>query len=157
MTNSGGSRIITCKKDALAILCKAPALVHEACICAWRKQVQGCGSRTGRAFSSHLCSTDATGSGGVPAQLQCRAKRDGGFRPELDDALAFKVRSVDMVALDDALHELAKLDPQQSRIVELRFFGGLSIEETSRALNLSPSDGEKTLVYSQNLAASPDE
>jgi len=51
--------------------------------------------------------------------------------------LAFRTRSVDMVALDDALNELAKLDQQQSQIVELRFFGGLSIEETSRALNLS--------------------
>jgi eukaryotic-like serine/threonine-protein kinase len=43
------------------------------------------------------------------------------------------------VALDDALNQLAKLDEEQSRIVELGFFGGLSIEETSRALNLSPS------------------
>ena len=38
-----------------------------------------------------------------------------------------------------ALHELAKLDPQQSRIVELRFFGGLSIEETSQVLGISPA------------------
>jgi len=67
------------------------------------------------------------------------AKRDGGYRLTLDDGLEFKVRSVDMVALDDALNELAKLDQQQSCIVELRFFAGLSIEETSRALNLSPS------------------
>jgi RNA polymerase sigma factor (TIGR02999 family) len=67
------------------------------------------------------------------------AKRDGGYRLTLDDSLAFRTRSVDMVALDDALNELAKLDQQQSRIVELRFFGGLSIEETSRALNLSPT------------------
>ncbi len=44
-----------------------------------------------------------------------------------------------MVALDDALNELAKLDPQQCSIVELRFFGGLSIEETAQALNLSPT------------------
>jgi RNA polymerase sigma factor (TIGR02999 family) len=65
-------------------------------------------------------------------------KRDGGERLTLD-GLALKSRSVDMVALDDALNELAKLDQQQSRIVELRFFGGLSIEETSRALNLSPT------------------
>ena len=43
-----------------------------------------------------------------------------------------------MVALDDALNELAKLDQQQSRIVELRFFGGLSVEETSDVLKLSP-------------------
>jgi RNA polymerase sigma-70 factor, ECF subfamily len=44
-----------------------------------------------------------------------------------------------MVALDDALNELAKLDQQQSRIVELRFFGGLSIEETAHAMDLSPT------------------
>jgi RNA polymerase sigma factor (TIGR02999 family) len=66
-------------------------------------------------------------------------KRDGGCRLTLDDNLAFKTRSVDMVALDDALSELAKLDEQQSRIVELRFFGGLSIEETAQALTLSPA------------------
>jgi len=73
------------------------------------------------------------------ARSRNAAKRDGGYRLTLDDNLAFKTRSVDMVALDDALNELAKLDPQQSRIVELRFFGGLSIEETSHALNLSPT------------------
>ena len=67
------------------------------------------------------------------------AKRDGGFRLTLDDALAFKTRHVDLVALDDALNELAKLDPQQSHIVVLRFFSGLSIEETSRAMGLSQS------------------
>jgi RNA polymerase sigma factor (TIGR02999 family) len=70
-------------------------------------------------------------------------KRDGGIRLELDDALAFKAQSVDMVALDDALNELAKLNPQQSHIVELRFFGGLSIEETAQAMNLSPTTVNK--------------
>ena len=54
------------------------------------------------------------------------------------DGLPFKTPSVDMIALDDALTELARLDPQRSRVVELRFFGGLSIEETSAVLNLSP-------------------
>jgi RNA polymerase sigma factor (TIGR02999 family) len=71
------------------------------------------------------------------------ARRDGGLRLTLDEALAFKARSLDMVALDDALNELAKLDPQQSRIVELRFFGGLSIEETSRAMGLAPTTVKK--------------
>jgi len=70
-------------------------------------------------------------------------KRDGGFRLELDDALAFKTQSVDMVALDDALNELSILNPQQSRIVELRFFSGLSIEESARVLNLSPTTVKK--------------
>src|SRR5208282_1671782 len=77
------------------------------------------------------------------ARSRNAAKRDGGFRLTLDDNLAFKTRSLDMVALDDALNELAKLNPQQSRIVELRFFGGLSIEETSRLLGLSPTTVKK--------------
>ena len=73
------------------------------------------------------------------ARTRNAAKRDGGCRLTLDDNLAFKTRSVDMVALDDALKELAKLDQQQCSIVELRFFGGLSIEETAQAMNLSPT------------------
>jgi RNA polymerase sigma factor (TIGR02999 family) len=68
------------------------------------------------------------------------AKRGGGFRLELDDAMgAQKPQSMDFIALDDALNELAKLDPQQSRIVELRFFGGLSIEETAEIVGASPT------------------
>ena len=47
--------------------------------------------------------------------------------------------TVDLMALDDALKGLARLDPQQSRIVELRFFGGLTIEETAQALKISPA------------------
>jgi len=46
-------------------------------------------------------------------------------------------RSFDLIALDDALEGLAKLDPQQSRVVELRFFAGLSVEETAAALGVS--------------------
>jgi RNA polymerase sigma factor (TIGR02999 family) len=50
-----------------------------------------------------------------------------------------QTRSVDVVALDDALNNLARFDLQQSRIVELRFFGGLSIDETSAVLGVSPA------------------
>jgi RNA polymerase sigma-70 factor (ECF subfamily) len=57
----------------------------------------------------------------------------------LEDALAFTPEhSEDLLKLDEALDRLSKLDPRQSRIVELRFFGGLSVEETSRFLNVSP-------------------
>jgi RNA polymerase sigma-70 factor (ECF subfamily) len=49
------------------------------------------------------------------------------------------VKDVDVVALDDALQSLAKLDPQQSRVVELRFFAGLSIDDTSEVLGISPA------------------
>jgi RNA polymerase sigma factor (TIGR02999 family) len=75
------------------------------------------------------------------ARAKHAAKRHGGFRVSLDDAIHFtdNRKRFDLIALDDALKELSRLDPQQSRIVELRFFGGLSIEETSRVLGLSPS------------------
>ncbi len=69
------------------------------------------------------------------------AKRGaGGMTITLDDAaVAAQSRAVDLIALDDALNGLARLDPQQSQIVELRFFGGLSIEETADLLELSPA------------------
>lgn len=68
------------------------------------------------------------------------AKRGGGFKLELNDAMsAQKPQNMYLIALDDALNELAKLDPQQSRIVELRFFGGLSIEETAEIVGVSPT------------------
>ena len=58
------------------------------------------------------------------------------FDPEI--ALPQKPE-VDLVALDTALNKLAALDPQQSRLIELRFFGGLSIEETAVVLGISPA------------------
>lgn len=69
------------------------------------------------------------------------AKRGAGApRLALDAEVALpQERDVDLVTLDDALNQLAALDPQQSRVVELRFFGGLSIEETSIVLGISPA------------------
>jgi RNA polymerase sigma factor (sigma-70 family) len=46
-------------------------------------------------------------------------------------------RGADLIALDDALASLADIDPRKSEIVEMRFFGGLSVEETAQALKLS--------------------
>jgi len=68
-------------------------------------------------------------------------KRGGGLRTiALDDAVSFPNRDVvDLIPLDDALNELESFDPQQVRIVELRFFGGLTIPETAHALNISES------------------
>jgi RNA polymerase sigma factor (TIGR02999 family) len=68
------------------------------------------------------------------------AKRGGGEKQTLLEGMALaKGRSVDLMALDAALDALAKLDAQQSRVVELRFFGGLSIEETARVMGISPA------------------
>lgn len=69
------------------------------------------------------------------------AKRGGGdTRISLDDAVSFfETRDLDLVALDEALAGLTLLDARQGRIVELRFFAGLSIEETAEVLDVSPA------------------
>jgi len=57
----------------------------------------------------------------------------------IEDALEVSDQpAVDLVALDDALNDLAKLDPRKNQVVELRFFGGLSVEETAEVLKISP-------------------
>jgi RNA polymerase sigma factor (TIGR02999 family) len=75
------------------------------------------------------------------ARSHACAKRGGGaFKLELDDALVVsQKKAAEVIALNDALNELVRLDPQQSRIVELRFFGGLTVEETAEVLHLSPA------------------
>ena len=67
------------------------------------------------------------------------AKRGGeALRVSLDDVLlAAEERGVELLALDRALDELARIDPRKSRVVELRYFGGLTIEETAAVLNVS--------------------
>lgn len=68
------------------------------------------------------------------------AKRGAGLtRLTLDQNVASPQRDVDVLALDEALDRLAKLDSQQSQIIELRYFGGLSIEDTSEFLGISPA------------------
>jgi RNA polymerase sigma factor (TIGR02999 family) len=73
------------------------------------------------------------------ARSHAYAKRGGGTRTiSLDEAMVVsQERAAEVVALDEALQELADIDPQQSRIVELRFFGGLTVEETAAVLQLS--------------------
>ena len=75
------------------------------------------------------------------ARSHTYAKRGGGaHKTELDEAMVVsQERAAEVVALDDALKELASFDLKQSRIVELRFFGGLTTEETAEVLHLSPA------------------
>jgi RNA polymerase sigma factor (TIGR02999 family) len=78
------------------------------------------------------------------------AKRGGAEQKlSLDEALALPAaRNVDLIALDEALTRLAGIEPQQSSIVELRFFGGLTIDETAGVLGVSPA----TVKNKWNLA-----
>lgn len=66
-------------------------------------------------------------------------KRGAGFRHiSLDDVpVTGSARSADLVALDDAMTALARMDPRKERVVEMRFFGGLSVEETAEVLKVS--------------------
>jgi RNA polymerase sigma factor (TIGR02999 family) len=73
------------------------------------------------------------------AKTRHRLKRGGqNENLPLDEALAAATETnVDLIALDEALSRLAKLDPQQERIVEMRYFGGLSLEDTAQMLGIS--------------------
>jgi RNA polymerase sigma factor (TIGR02999 family) len=75
------------------------------------------------------------------ARARGAQKRWAGLnRVTLTDALAVAAQSERMLpALDDALTRLEEIDPEQARIVELRYFAGLSIEETAEALDMSPA------------------
>ncbi len=81
-----------------------------------------------RVLVSHARGRNAAKRGGVQTTLV------------LDESIATpRQREVDLEALDSALEDLARLDAQQARIVELRFFGGLSIESTAGYLGISPA------------------
>jgi len=74
------------------------------------------------------------------ARARRSAKRGGGAQPlPLEDALVVcRERSADVVAVHEALNALAKVDARKSEVVELRFFGGLSVEEAASVLQVSP-------------------
>ena len=81
-----------------------------------------------RVLVDHARQHQAVKRGGAELKLQ-----------PLDDAeTAVDGEDIDLVALDEALERLALLDKQQSRVVELRFFSGMSVEETAEVLNVSP-------------------
>jgi RNA polymerase sigma-70 factor, ECF subfamily len=70
------------------------------------------------------------------------AQKRGGARQRItldERLLPGGEQSIDLLALDEALERLAALDPEQARLVELRFFGGLTVEETAAAMDISPA------------------
>jgi RNA polymerase sigma-70 factor, ECF subfamily len=75
------------------------------------------------------------------ARRHARAKRGGGAgKISLDEtAIVSQARAAELLALDDALEQLAAIDQRKSRVVELRFFGGLSVEEAAEVLNVAPN------------------
>lgn len=84
------------------------------------------------------------------ARARGAAKRGGGrAKVNIDDAAGIHFeRDREIVAIDEALHVLAAMDPRKARVIELRFFGGLSVEETAAALDVS----QQTVMRDWKLA-----
>lgn len=125
------------RNERLGHTLQSTALVHEAYL---RLKKQDAGQFENRA---HFVAISAQLMRQILVEHGRRrraAKRDGGQRLILEDAFQLgHQKRIDVVSLDDALEELTKMDARQGRIVELRFFGGLSIEETADVLEISPA------------------
>jgi RNA polymerase sigma-70 factor, ECF subfamily len=115
------------------------ALVHEAYLKLLKDRPERWQNR------AHFCAIAAHAMRQIlieRARARDALKRGGGQpRVTFDESLPAKTAEppVDVIALDAALERLAALDPGQARIVELRFFGGLSIEEAAEAMGISPA------------------
>ncbi|MCC6928157.1 MAG: sigma-70 family RNA polymerase sigma factor [Gemmatimonadaceae bacterium] len=84
------------------------------------------------------------------ARRKRATKREGGERVTLDESVAeAPQRSVDLIALDDALLKLAALDPRQAKVVELRYFGGLDIEQVAESLGISPATVKRDWTFAR--------
>jgi RNA polymerase sigma factor (TIGR02999 family) len=85
------------------------------------------------------------------ARAHMAAARGGEFRQvEWDEAIGLPVeRSRELVALDDALQQLEKLNPRQAKIIELRYIGGLSFEEAGAVLDISPRTAKRDWTLAQ--------
>jgi len=114
---------------------QSTALVHEAYL---RLKMQGKQELENRAHFLAIAAQLMRQILVEYARRRKAAKREGDNRLVLEDVSElFTNKSVDLVALDDALKELFRLDARQGRVVELRFFGGLSTEETAAVLGIS--------------------
>ena len=130
---------------------QATALVHEAFLRLSKEKNQPWKNRT------HFLAIAALSMRQIlvqRARAKRAAKRDGGgqqvtlddvsaspsaVRPEFGRPDPDRPGDVDVLALDQALTRLAEFDPEQARIVELRYFGGLTVEETAEAVGVSPA------------------
>lgn len=116
---------------------QATALVNEAYVRLVNEKARGFENRT------HFLAIAALSMRQILVQ-RARARRAAkrGGAPErvtLDEGMLAVKPSIDILALDEALTRLASLDVEQARVVELRYFGGLTIEETAEAMRISPA------------------
>ena len=117
---------------------QATALVNEAYLRLLKEKARGWQNR------AHFCAIAAGAMREIlveRARARAAAKRGGSrVRISLSGLQAEgREETMDVIALNDALDRLSQLDPQLVRIVELRFFGGLTVEETAKAMDSSPA------------------
>jgi RNA polymerase sigma factor (TIGR02999 family) len=127
---------------------QATALVHEAYVrladqssisMESRAQFYGLAAKVMRdILVDHARRRQAAKRGGQQLRLSLTEAERFGHKPE-----------VELIALDDALKQLATTNPQHSRVVELRFFGGLTIDETAQVMNLSHATTERYWSFSR--------
>jgi RNA polymerase sigma-70 factor (ECF subfamily) len=124
------------------------ALVHEAFLrlidqrrVNWRNRAQFCGLAANmmrRVLINHARDRAAAKRGGNVARVTLSVGAEGFEQPDLD-----------AIAVDQALEQLAKLDPRKSRIVEFKFFTGLTTEEIAEVLGISPATVEREWTFAR--------
>jgi RNA polymerase sigma factor (TIGR02999 family) len=131
------------RKEAPAVRLDATALVHEAYVKLVDARTVNWQDR------AHFFAVSARIMRRIlvdAARARAATKRGGGFQ-QVDHSTTINLdqvadtstdRAAEICALDDALIELAKMDPRRAQVIEMRFFGGLSVEETGEALGVSP-------------------
>jgi RNA polymerase sigma factor (TIGR02999 family) len=131
---------------------QATALVHEAYL-----RLVGQGVNAGWKGRGHFfgAAAEAMRRILVDAARRKQAGKHGGGRDREPLDMAATVLAPDgspvedLLALDDALNRLAVEDPQKARLVELRYFAGLSVEETAEAMSISPATAKRHWVYAR--------
>ena len=123
----------------------ATALVHEA-------YLRLVGQSEARSYTGrdHFFAAAATAMRRIlidNARRKQTQKRGGGLHPQQLDAVVAPEPDVELLALDEALHKLAAQDPQKARLVELRYFAGLTGEQAAAVLGISPTTADRHWAY----------
>ena len=125
----------------------ATALVHEA----YLRLVGGAGERSYR-DRSHFFAAAAQAMRRIlvdSARRKQTRKRGGGRRRQELDGVAAPAPDAELLALDEALERLATRDPQKARLVELRYFAGLTGEQAAAVLGISPTTADRHWAYAR--------